>query len=220
MFPVVSVHQSVILFTEGRGGNVTITHDVFDLTVQGPPSPTPSLQPWHLTVQGPLFLPPANGIWWPSLETCSNLFTSAPPPTGADMWWLLKHVQSCKRAVRILLECFLVTHSLPSTMKLQQGNIFRSVCQEFCPQRGGGGVCLPQCMLGYTHTPGPGQPPGQTSPPPSRRLLLRTVRILLECIMVASKIEEILLQWSKRLIPFTQKMLVKLIEFDKYNNQV
>ena len=159
MFPVVSVHQSGILFTEGRGGNVTITHDVFDLTVQGPPSPTPSLQPWHLTVQGPLFLPPANGIWWPSLETCSNLFTSAPPPTGADMWWLLKHVQPRKRAVRILLECFLVTHLLPSTMKLQQGNIFRSVCQEVCPQ-GGGGVCLSACW--DTHTP-----LGRHPPPPA-----------------------------------------------------
>ena len=42
-------------------------------------------------------------------------------------------------------------------------------------QRGG----LPQCMLGYTP---PGQtPPGQTHPP-SRQLLLRTVRTLLECI--------------------------------------
>ena len=66
--------------------------------------------------------------------------------------------------------------------------------------------CLPQCMLGYTplgrhplgrHPLGrypSGQappsryplgrhPPGQ-APPPSRRLLLRTVRILLECILV------------------------------------
>ena len=77
-----------------------------------------------------------------------------------------------------------------------------------CPQ---GGWCLPQCMLGY-HTlppradtpqeqtpPGSG-PPGADTPPQSRhppgadtpgsrhppeiRSLLRTVRILLECILV------------------------------------
>ena len=40
---------------------------------------------------------------------------------------------------------------LPSATKLGQGNIFRSVCQEFCPR--GGGVS-PHCMLGYT-PPGP-----------------------------------------------------------------
>ena len=36
---------------------------------------------------------------------------------------------------------------LLAATKLGQGNIFTSVCQEFCPQGGG---CLPQCMLGYT----------------------------------------------------------------------
>ena len=59
------------------------------------------------------------------------------------------------------------------------------------------GGCLPQCMLGYTphgQTPPLGRHPpwadtlhGQTPPrqtPPSRRLLLRTVRIQLECILV------------------------------------
>ena len=44
---------------------------------------------------------------------------------------------------------------LPSTMKLRQGNIFRSVCQEFCPQ--GRSVCLSACW---------DTPPGQN--PPSR----------------------------------------------------
>ena len=52
----------------------------------------------------------------------------------------------------------------------------------------GGGVCLPQSMLRYTHThladtPSGRQYPWQT-PPPSRRLLQQTVRILLECILV------------------------------------
>ena len=48
--------------------------------------------------------------------------------------------------------------------KLRQGNIFTSVCQEFCPQWGGG--CLPQCMLWYT-PPLADIPPGQTPPLPS-----------------------------------------------------
>ena len=53
---------------------------------------------------------------------------------------------------------------LQSATKLGQGNIFRSVCQEFCP-RGRGG--LPHCMLGYTTIPlGPeaGTPPGPDTP--------------------------------------------------------
>ena len=51
---------------------------------------------------------------------------------------------------------------LPAATKLGQGNIFTSVCQEFCPQGEGGG-CLPQCMLGYT-PPGPGTPPWSRPP--------------------------------------------------------
>ena len=46
---------------------------------------------------------------------------------------------------------------LPPATKLGQGNIFRSVCQEFCPQGG----CLPHCMLGYT----PPGPEADTPPP-------------------------------------------------------
>ena len=45
---------------------------------------------------------------------------------------------------------------LPPAMKLGQGNIFRSVCQEFCPQGWGGGVCPIACWDTHTHTlPGP-----------------------------------------------------------------
>ena len=63
---------------------------------------------------------------------------------------------------------------LPAATKLGQGNIFTSVCQEFCPQGG----CLPQCMLGYTTPPGPDPhpppdqahtPPGSTQHPPGSR---------------------------------------------------
>ena len=38
-----------------------------------------------------------------------------------------------------------------------------------------------------THPSGRHQPPEQTHPLPSRRLLLRTVRILLECILVTTR---------------------------------
>ena len=55
--------------------------------------------------------------------------------------------------------------------KFRKGNVFTPVCQSFCS-----GGCLPQCMLG--------SPPGR-HPPTSRWLLLRTVLILLECILVS-----------------------------------
>ena len=47
---------------------------------------------------------------------------------------------------------------------LGQGNIFRSMCQEFCPR--GGGVCLSACW-DTTPPPGPGRhPPGPGRHPP------------------------------------------------------
>ena len=74
---------------------------------------------------------------------------------------------------------------------LGQGNIFRSVCQEFCPQRGwypsmpcrshdrpAGGSALGGLLPGGACS---GGVPGGD---PLGRLLLRTVRILLECILV------------------------------------
>ena len=76
---------------------------------------------------------------------------------------------------------------------LGQGNIFSSVCQEFCPQ---GGVCLSACL----DTPPPQEqrhPPEQTPPgadppgadPPAQCMLgdtvnKRAVCILLECNLV------------------------------------
>ena len=35
--------------------------------------------------------PPGSDVWWPSLETCSNLFTSGPS-THVDIWRILKHI--------------------------------------------------------------------------------------------------------------------------------
>ena len=49
---------------------------------------------------------------------------------------------------------------LPPATKLGQGNIFRSVCQEFCPQGG-----LPHCMLGYTQTTPPPTPEPEAGTP-------------------------------------------------------
>ena len=61
--------------------------------------------------------------------------------------------------------------------KLLKGNVFTSVCQEFCAQ----GTPPAPDRLG--RPPWQAEPPWQADPP-SRRLLQRTVRILLECILV------------------------------------
>ena len=54
---------------------ITITRDVLDLTVQGPPPPLT----WD-RMRHPLWIwdphgTPASDIWWSRLETCSNSFT-------------------------------------------------------------------------------------------------------------------------------------------------
>ena len=62
----------------------------------------------------------------------------------------------------------MATIYVPPATTFGQGNIFSSMCQEFCPQGG----CLPHCMLGYTP---PGEieadiPPDQRqTPPPDQR---------------------------------------------------
>ena len=71
-----------------------IIHDALDLSVQGAKPPPekgtqgrPQLHP-DMGPQGPPDPPPrpASDIWRLSPETCSKLFTSAPPsPTGADI---------------------------------------------------------------------------------------------------------------------------------------
>ena len=52
--------------------------------------------------------------------------------------------------ILILRDIFVVL--LPPATKLGQGNIFRSVCQEFCPREGacmaGGGMCGREGMHG------------------------------------------------------------------------
>ena len=82
------------------------------------------------------------------------------------------------------------------TARKRSGNFFRSVCQEFCPQGGGlllGRVCCQgsawsgggSLLLGGCLVPG-GVPGGD----PPGRLLLRAVRILLECILVVTVVTE------------------------------
>ena len=78
-----------------------------------------------------------------------------------------KCIKNMQKFVKyVLLFCLhfqkLSSTLLPAATKLGQGNIFTSVCQEFCPQGGG---CLPQCMLVYT-------PPGAETP--GTRQTLRT----------------------------------------------
>ena len=60
-----NVYTRVYLF---RGSPCDHYHDALDLTIQAPTSLGPAL--------------PARDIWWPSLETCSNLFT----PIGTGIW--------------------------------------------------------------------------------------------------------------------------------------
>ena len=45
----------------------------------------------HMARYLPLDIPASSDIWWPSLETCSDLLTSAHP-ISADVLWLLNHL--------------------------------------------------------------------------------------------------------------------------------
>ena len=58
--------------------HVTIIYDTLEPTVQHPPP--------AMTSQTSDLGPPARDIWWPSLETYSNLFICGPP-IGTDIWW-------------------------------------------------------------------------------------------------------------------------------------
>ena len=98
---------------------------------------------------------------------------------------------------------------LPAATKLGQGNIFTSVCQEFCPQGGRvsasvhAGISPPEQSPPDHAPPGPGTPlsrppqsrhpppPGPGTPPGSRlqhTVNERPVRILLECILVSERL--------------------------------
>ena len=80
---------------------------------------------------------------------------------------------------------------LPSATWLRQGSAFTPVCQSFCSLFTGGFVQTPPGQTPRGRHPPGETPPGQTPPPPRadsplRRLLHRTVRILLECYLVTN----------------------------------
>ena len=104
-----------------------------------------------------------------------------------------------KRVVHILLECILVSQACVKNSVLRGVGLCIPACTgaDIPPFPVHAGIHPPsQCMLGYTppcpvHAgihpradtlPRPYPPPWQTPPP--RRPLQRTVRILLECILV------------------------------------
>ena len=104
---------------------------------------------------------------------------------------------SCNHMIKILIQKY--TRYRPQT-KLRKGNVFTPVCQSFCSQGVYPSACWDMPPPGQTPPLGcpladtpPGQTPQADNPlgttplgkhPTSRRLLLQTVRILLECILV------------------------------------
>ena len=58
----------------------------------------------HETLPYPL----TSDIWWPSLETCSNVFTSGLLLPHQCRHLVVKHIWSVQEVVCILVECFLV----------------------------------------------------------------------------------------------------------------
>ena len=100
------------------------------------------------------------------------------------------------------LECRFLCFITARKRSLGQGNIFSSVCQEFCSQGGGGSASVhagipppPRSRLppdqapppeqtppGSRHTPREQTPPEQT--PPTQRMLGDTVNKLAVCILL------------------------------------
>ena len=79
-----------------------------------------------LTVQDPLL--PATDIWWLTLEICSNLFAWGPPSRVTSGVVVATEARTvCKRAIRILLECFLVDRYLCWWSRL---DCLLSICTE------------------------------------------------------------------------------------------
>ena len=80
------------------------------------------------------------------------------------------------------------TFLLPPATKLGQGNIFSSVCQEFCSRGGGVPGQVPPRQVhppGQVHPPWAGTPPGAVQAGRYGQQA-GAVRILLECILVFS----------------------------------
>ena len=106
----------------------------------------------------------------PPQQTHPAPWADTPPPPR----WLLQ------RTVRILLECMLVTVRKRS---LGQGYVFTGVCHSV--NRGGGSASV---HVGIHPPAKETPPPPAPSPPPPRSRLQRTVRILLECVLVVTEV--------------------------------
>ena len=130
---------------------MTITHHALNLTVQPTPQPWPcppyhikqgplaqSLSPGHHIRQGcpaPTFpWPLTSDIWWPLMETCSDLFTCGPQLilTSGDHQSMYSW-QIGSMHPTIMLSCY-----YPTT-ELWKGNVFSHVCLLVCQSTGGGG---------------------------------------------------------------------------------
>ena len=114
----------------------------------------------------------------PQLE-CHTCFTGVLRAVSNDLHWYPNHMWVSQIVtVRSETVTDMRQQYLPAATKLGQGNIFTSVCQEFCPR--GEGVCLSACWdtppradtPGSRHPPGadtlPEQTPREQTPPRSR----------------------------------------------------
>ena len=149
---------------------MAITHDAMDLTVQ-PHCSSPTLCTWDLTGQGPSH----------TVQTCS--LQDPSNHTGADIWWLLKHIRSAQAGG-------MHSTGMPSRVRWLPGadpGCFVRMCTVRCrsclrgclPGRCLPGGCLPrECLLGDIYPPrprrrdppdpetDPSRPRGRHTPPP------------------------------------------------------
>ena len=93
-----------------QGSHVTISHDALDTLYKAPKHQT-----WEPPALAP---PPVSDIWWPSLETCSNMFTSRSLLTSTDIYWQSTHVRLASAQYASYWNVFLFNHiCILNTMK-------------------------------------------------------------------------------------------------------
>ena len=117
------------------GGGVSCDHYLTGLPISWTPTRYGTFlyrDPW----------PPVSDIWWPSLRTCSRLFTPPTPATVADIWWqLLKNIPSADGTHPTgMLSCFYIAY----------GTSVIELCTLICP-----GLCHPCLFSGHLSPIGP-----------------------------------------------------------------